>query len=82
MDDASAAPRKITVQEYLAGVPGDQDWARREAARCRNLSTDERFDLLEGMLRLAQDLLAGQQPARDQDPFWRHWSDWSLGRPG
>ena len=49
----SPVPGGTTVQEYLARVPTDQDWARREAARYRDLSTDERFDVLEGLQRLA-----------------------------
>ena len=82
MHEASADARGRTVQDYLAQVPTDQEWARREALRCRDLSTDERFDLLAGLLRLMQELLGGREPGSEGgQPFWRHWSDPDLGRP-
>jgi hypothetical protein len=81
MHDASTPPREMTIQEYLSRIPDDWEWAHREAARCRDLTTDERFDLLENLLRLMQELLVGRQPARDTVPFWRYWSDPALGRP-
>ena len=82
MTKSDADPTGIPVHEYLARVPSDQEWARREAARYRGLSTDERFGALESLLRLMQDLLGARAPGRDGAlPFWRHWSDPTLGRP-
>ena len=72
----------ITVSEYLARAPTDQQWATREASRHRDRSTDERFDALEGLLRQMQELLGARTPGHDGSlPFWRHWSDPTFGRP-
>ena len=82
MPDVDPDWRGFRVREYLARLPTDQDWARREADRFRDCSTDERFDALEDLLRLMQELLGSQEPIGDGSlPFWRHWSDSSLGRP-
>ncbi|MFY9344528.1 MAG: hypothetical protein WAT39_18695 [Planctomycetota bacterium] len=82
MHDASSEENARVVQEYLARVPTDREWAMREAQRSRDLSVDERFDLLASLLRLMDELLAGRQPAPEPGhPFWRHWRDPELGRP-
>jgi hypothetical protein len=83
MNDASSQPRSATTAEYLAHAPSDAEWAKRESERYRHLTPDQRFDVLTSLLQLMDELLAGRKPMPEPGlPFWRHWSDPELGRPG
>jgi hypothetical protein len=81
--DSDAPSGDLTIQEYLARVPDDREWGEAEARRYRHLTADERLAVLADLLRLTDELLAGRQPVADPGlPFWRHWSDPHVGRPG
>jgi hypothetical protein len=76
-----AAGALPTVEEYLASVPNDLDWARDLASRGEGLAPDECFDLLDALGKLADSLETGAATGESEPDFWRHWTDPAFGRP-
>jgi len=76
-------PDDERLERYLAATPTDVETARRAVEHTRRLSVAERMEALRALLRDMDVLLAGRTPKRspDDENFWRHWKDPSLGRP-
>ena len=73
----------VSVAEYLAKTPTDEQTARRAVAPYRPLTPAERWSAFAALLAGMDALLDGRAPWRDDrfEPFWRHWKDASFGRP-
>jgi hypothetical protein len=71
------------LARYLRAVPTDEEAAREAVRRFASLDADARVEALVALLRGMDALLAGRPPLRspDDEAFWRHWLDPSLGRP-
>jgi hypothetical protein len=72
-----------TIEEYLRAAPSDEETARRAGEGYRELDTRARLAALADLLRDMDVILDGRMPAPspDDETFWRHWMDPSLGRP-
>jgi hypothetical protein len=73
----------VTLDRYLRAAPSDEETARRAVEPYRHLGPAARLAALESLLGDMDVLLAGRTPVRapDDEAFWRHWMDPSLGRP-
>ena len=71
------------LARYLRAAPTDEETARRSVEPYRALDTAARLEALTALLRGMDSILGGRRPARspDDEEFWRHWKDPSLGRP-
>jgi hypothetical protein len=79
----SVMPSDSTLDRYLASRPSDEETAREAVRAYRALGPAARLDALTDLLRGMDVLLRGKRPARapDDEGFWRHWMDTSLGCP-
>jgi hypothetical protein len=82
VDDLEGLPEP-SLEEYLSKVPSDEETARRAVEPYRHLTPAERWAAFAELLREMETLSAGRPGARspDDENFWRHWKDPSLGRP-
>ena len=72
-----------TVEEYLRARPTDEETAFEAVDRYRNLTPAQRIEALADLLASMDRILAGRKPLRspEDEDFWRHWVDPSLGCP-
>ena len=73
----------ISIARYLEAAPSDEETARRSVELYLRLDTTARLQALADLLRGMDEFLAGRLPRRspDDENFWRHWQDPTLGRP-
>ncbi|MEN8148247.1 MAG: hypothetical protein ABFS86_00405 [Planctomycetota bacterium] len=76
-------PGVTDIDRLLATRPTDEETARAAVAPYRSLDAAARLEALASLLRDMDTLLDGRMPVRspDDENFWRHWMDPSLGRP-
>jgi hypothetical protein len=70
------------IDRLLETRPTDEETARAAVAPWRSLDARARIEALTSLLRDMDTLLDGRMPVRspDDENFWRHWMDASLGR--
>ena len=80
---ASRMNEDTSTARYLDAAPTDEETARRDVLPYRNLDTTARLEAMAALLRSMDTLLGGREPLRapEDEEFWRHWRDPSLGRP-
>ena len=72
-----------TLEQYLRATPTDEETAQKAVRPYRALDVTARFDAMVTLLRGMDVLLGDRRPVTspDDEAFWRHWSDPSLGCP-
>ena len=75
---------RVSLDEYLESVPGDDEWAREEADRHAGMTPTERFRELSLLGAWMDTILADRLPTTldGELPFWLHWKDPLRGLAG
>ena len=85
MDSGTQITRgSVSLDEYLASVPDDDEWARKEADRYAGMTPTERFRELSLLGAWMDTILADRMPTTldGELPFWQLWKDPLRGLTG